>query len=105
MVNNTYETRKEYKLTDKQDSYLEVRFSEATPSETIQGKIARREYELRYGIRSIADIVAEELQVSRDEAMEILEENKQLNTQYAPQQQGQSVSRTRQRLEELRGNA
>jgi len=105
MVNNTYETRKEYKLTDKQDSYLEVRFSEATPSETIQDKIARREYELRYGIRSIADIVAEELQVSRDEAMTILEENKQLNTQYAPQQQGQSVSRTRQRLEELRGNA
>jgi len=68
------------KLNDK--AYFEVTFSEERATETIQDKIARREMEKSIGYKNEVDFTMEDLEVSEDEAIEILnkvsEQNKQL---------------------------
>ena len=78
LVHNTYMNPK---LNDK--AYFELTFSEEKGTETIQDKIARREMEKTIGYKNDVDFTMEDLEVSEDEAIEILnkvsEQNKLLS--------------------------
>ena len=67
LVHNTYMTPK---LNDK--ATFELTFSEEKGTETIQDKIARREMEKSIGYKNDIDFTMEDLEVSEDEAIEIL---------------------------------
>jgi len=78
LVHNAYMNPK---LNDK--ATFELTFSEEKGTETIQDKIARREMEKTIGYKNDVDFTMEDLEVSEDEAIEILnkvfEQNKKLS--------------------------
>jgi hypothetical protein len=71
IVNNYYQTPK---LNEK--GYFEVTFSEEVVSENINDKMARREMESAIGYKDEIDFTMEDLEVSYDEAIEILKTRK-----------------------------
>jgi len=70
MINNTYETRSEYKLTDSADSYFYVEFTDQKIQESVQDQIARREFEMRSGMKTPVDFIMEDTGLTREEALE-----------------------------------
>ncbi|MBK7447843.1 MAG: hypothetical protein IPJ45_17835 [Ignavibacteria bacterium] len=77
LVHNTYMTPK---LNDK--AYFELTFSEEKGTETIQDKIARREMEKSIGYKNDVDFTMEDLEVSEDEAIEILNKVSEQNKSF-----------------------
>ena len=69
LVNNKYNPSK--RLNDK--GYFEVTFSEEKESETISDKISRREMESAIGYYDEVDFTMQDLEVSEDDAIQILQ--------------------------------
>lgn len=70
MIRTVYNTYMNPKLNDK--AYFEVTFSEEKSMESIQDKIARREMEKSIGYKNEIDFTMEDLEISKDEAIEVL---------------------------------
>jgi len=82
LVNNTYD--KSNKLNEK--GVFEVTFSEEKSTETIQDKIARREMESQIGYYDEIDFTMQDLEVSQEEAIKILDERKKRKEVETPQE-------------------
>ncbi len=57
------------------EGVFEITYSEEKTGETPTDKVARRDSELKYGIKTEIDFVMEDFEVNRDEAIEILKKN------------------------------
>lgn len=77
LVNNKYNPSK--KLNDK--GYFEVTFSEEKESETISDKISRREMESAIGYYDEVDFTMQDLEVSEDDAIQILQAKQKRKTE------------------------
>lgn len=78
MVNNFHNSEK---LNDKLQ--FEVTFSEEKPMESISDKIARRDMQVKYGYSNAVTFAMEDLEVSEEEALQIIQEIKLQNEQLA----------------------
>lgn len=85
MIRTVYNTYMNPKLNDK--AYFEVTFSEEKSMESIQDKIARREMEKSIGYKNEIDFTMEDLEISKDEAIEVLKnvsEQNRLMSEFKP---------------------
>lgn len=81
MVNNAYQNPK---LNDK--AYFEVTFSEEKATETIQDKILRRDMEKQIGYKNNISFTMEDLEVSEEEAIIILNNIQKQNKLIEPKE-------------------
>lgn len=58
---------------------VEVTFSEEKTNEAIKDKVMRREFELKNGLKTPVDYIAEDLEVTKQEAEQIYQDNKNFN--------------------------
>jgi hypothetical protein len=67
-------------VTPLKEGIFDITYSEEKSGETPTDKVARRDSELKYGIKTEIDFIMEDFEVDRDEAIEILKKNLALAT-------------------------